>query len=97
MTLRCTSPQAEMVVSSVLVDAGDGGLEVALEHAVELEALPGGDPQRAVAVLVGQSLEREVLLGGDGAGRDRDAHHEAVRLLQPGGLAPAGASRSSCW
>ena len=45
-----------------LVDAGDGRLEVALEHAVELEALAGGDAERAVGVLVGESLELEVLL-----------------------------------
>ena len=52
-----------------LIDAGDGGLELALDHAVELEALAGRDPQRAVAVRVGDPLEREVLLAGDLAGR----------------------------
>ena len=86
MTLRWTSPQAAMVVSSASIDAGDGGLEVALEHAVELEALAGGDAEGAVGVLVGDPLEREVLLAGDRAGGDRDPHHEAVRLLQAGGL-----------
>ena len=69
-----------------LVDAGDGGLEVALEHAVELEALAGGHPEGAVGVVVGEPLEPEVLLGRDGAGRDRDPHHEGVGLLEPGGL-----------
>ena len=66
-----------------VVDAGDGGLEVTLEHAVELEALPRGDAQGAVGMLVGEPLEREILLAGHGTGRDRHPDHEGVRLLQP--------------
>ena len=72
-----------MVVSSNWLMPAMVGLEVALEHAVKLEALPGRDAQRAVGVLVGEPLEREVLLAGHGAGRDRDPDHEAVRLLEP--------------
>ena len=39
------------------------GLEIALEHAVKLEALARGHPEGAVRVPVGDPLEREILLG----------------------------------
>ena len=66
-----------MVVSSDSLMPAMVGLEVALEHAVELESLAGGDPERAVGVLVGEPLEREILLAGDRARRDGDPDHEA--------------------
>ena len=72
-----------------LVDPGDGGLEITLQHAVELEALPGRHPQGAVAVLVGDPLQAEVLLAADGAGGDGHPDHEAVGLLEPSRLPPA--------
>ena len=50
MTLRLTSPQAAMVSSRARVDRLHGPLEVALDHAVELEGLAGGQAQRAVGV-----------------------------------------------
>ena len=62
MTLRSTSPQAPSVVSRHVVDAGDGRLQVALEDAVELDALPAREAQRAVGVLAGQVVQGEVLL-----------------------------------
>ena len=55
---------------------------------MELETLPGGDPERAVAEPVGQVVEREILLRGHRAGRNGDAHHELPGLLPAFGLAP---------
>ena len=82
MTLRETSPHAASVVMSAVIDLGDGRLEVALEHAVELEALPGGHPQGAVGPAVGHLLEREVLVGIERPRRERHPHHERERLLR---------------
>jgi len=70
----------------LLVHARDGGLEVAHEYAVELKSLPGGDPEGMVAMLVGDLLQTEVLLGGDRAGGNGDPHHEAVGLAFAGRL-----------
>ena len=83
MTLRFTSPHAPSVVRSVCVDAGDGLLEVALEDAVQLDALPAGEAQRAVGVLAGEVVHAEVLLGGEPAAGDLAADHEDVVLAQP--------------
>ena len=51
MTLRFTSPQPRAWSRSASLIAGDRRLQVRLQHAVELEALPRGDAQRAVGVL----------------------------------------------
>ena len=45
------------------IDVGNGLLEVALENAVQLKALPGGDAQGAVGELPGQVVDGQVLLG----------------------------------
>ena len=71
------------------VDAGDGGLQIALEHAMKLEALARGHPQSAVGMPVGDLLQGEVLLRGDRAGGNRHPHHEGVGLLRTGRLAPS--------
>ena len=70
-----------------VVDLGDGRLQPALQHPVELEALPGGDAEGAVGPAVGDFLEREVLVRVERARRQRHAHHERVRLLSA--LVPA--------
>ena len=99
MTFRCTSPQAEMVVSSAWLMPAMVGLEVALEHAVELEALPGGDPEGAVGVLVGDLLRAPRYCSPVTApAGNRHPHHERVGLLLPGRLARhRRSSRESCW
>src|SRR5207237_2852724 len=56
---------------------------------VKLEALTSGDSQGAVGALIGDSLEAEILVGGDDAGGDRDPDHEGVGLFRTCGLAPA--------
>ncbi len=56
---------------------------------MELESLPGGDPESAVGVLIGDPLQGEVLVGGHDAGRNGDPDHEGVGLLRSGDLAPA--------
>ena len=40
-------------VQQGMVDLGDGCFEVALEHAMELECLPGGDAQTRVGIFAG--------------------------------------------
>ncbi len=72
----------------LLVDGGDGRLEIALQHAVKLKALPGGDPERPIGVVVGDLFQRQVLVGGDRACRNGHPHHEGVRLLLSGRLPP---------
>ena len=62
MTLRSTSPQAPSVLSRQSLMPAMVGLRFALEDAVQLNALPGGDAQGAVGVLAGQVVDGEVLL-----------------------------------
>jgi hypothetical protein len=62
-------------------DRGDHGLQVALEHAVQLEGLARGRAQVALAVLVRQVVELFVHGGRDLAARHLEAEHELVRLL----------------
>ncbi len=66
-----------------VVDRRDVGLEILLDHAVELNALPCGQPERAVAVAVGEFVERQILRGGQASGRHPHAHHEGIILLLP--------------
>ena len=47
-----------------LVDPGDRRLQIPLQDAVKLDALPRRDPQRAIGVAVGQRVERQVLVRG---------------------------------
>src|SRR5882724_4183806 len=64
-----------------VVDGADRRLEIALEHGVELVTLARRDPQRAVAVVVRQLIDHEVLLSGEHAARDLAADHELVSRL----------------
>ena len=64
-----------------VVQSANRRLQIALHHAVELVVLARGHAQRAVAVAVGQVVEREVLLGREEAARDLAADHELVRRL----------------
>ena len=72
------------------VDRLHAALEIALDHAVELERLTGGEPQRAVAVVRRDAVHRQPLGGRAHAAGHAHADHERVRLLQLL-LAPFGA------
>src|SRR6266498_4167988 len=62
------------------VDARNRVLEVLLEHAVELDALPRSETQRPVRVLVGQLVHGEVLRRSQPPARDLAAQHEHIVL-----------------
>jgi hypothetical protein len=47
---------------------------------VELDALPRGEPERAVAVAIGELVERQILRRRQPAAGDAHAHHQ-LRLL----------------
>ena len=55
-----------------------------LQNPVELEALTRGDAQRAVAVLAGDVVHREVLVRRQFPARHLEADHEHVRLADAG-------------
>ena len=57
-------------------------LEIALDHAVELEGLAGGEPERAVAEVVGDPVHRQPLRRRADAARHAHPHHEGVGLLE---------------
>ena len=63
-----------------LVDAVDRLPQVVLQHAVQLQALAGGDPQRGVAHLVAQVELGQQLLAGQLAAGNLGADHERVGL-----------------
>ena len=63
------------------VDLGDRRFEPGLDDAVELDALPGRDPQRPVRISIGQRIEGEILVGGQPPAGDADAHHELPELV----------------
>src|SRR5262249_15769751 len=65
-----------------------GVLQVRFQDTVELDALPAGEAQGAVAVSVGQLVQGEILLRRHAAARNLAAHHEHVVLAKP--LAAAG-------
>src|SRR5262249_15018039 len=62
------------------VDAGDRLLQMALEDAVKLDALPGSEAQRAVAVVASQPIHGEVLRRRYTAARYLATDHEHVVL-----------------
>ena len=62
------------------VDPPDGVLEILLQHAVQLQALPRRDAQRGVADLVAQIELGQQLVAGEPAAGDGGADHEAVEL-----------------
>ena len=65
------------------VDLGDRPLELALEDAMQLDALPGRDAQGSVRVFAGEIVQIQVLSRGQATAGDADTHHELVLLLQP--------------
>ena len=67
------------------VDGGDRPLQVALEHAVELEVLARGHAQRAVGPLLADVVVRQVRLGRDDAAGDPRPDHQLVVLVEPFG------------
>src|SRR5207237_1166868 len=73
------------------VDLGNRRFEPGLDDAVELDALPGRDPQRPVGVTVGERVEGEILLGIEPPARNADAHHELPDLAVAALLALGGA------
>ena len=58
-------------------------LRLRLQDAVELDALPAGEAQRAVGVLAGQLVHGQVLVRRQPAAGDLAADHEHVVLAQP--------------
>ncbi len=48
-------------VQQRMIDPGDGCFEVALEHPVKLEGLPGGDAQAGVGILAGELVQLQPL------------------------------------
>src|SRR5262249_18311 len=65
-----------------LVDALHAGLQVALEDAVELEVLPGGDADRAVAPAVCYLVVSDVAVGAATATGDAGPDHQLVVAVQ---------------
>ena len=63
-----------------IVNSPDGLLEVLLQHAVELQALAGGDAERRVADFVAQVELGQQLIAGDAAAGDGCTDHETVEL-----------------
>ena len=51
---------------------------------MELEPLSGGHPERPIAISLGDSLQAQVLIGGDRAGRNGHPDHERIRLFLVG-------------
>ena len=83
-----------------LVDASDGFLEVTLQDAVQLQALPRRDPQRGIAQLIAQVELGQQLPAGQLAAGNLGADHEAVDFVAANagsGTTAGRASRSSCW
>ena len=65
-----------------VVDGADRPLEVALEHPVQLQVLPGRDPQRPVPPRSpAMSIVREIRVGAHDAARDSRADHHHVVLV----------------
>ncbi len=60
------------------VDRLHGGLELALDHPVELECLAGGDAHRVIGVVGGDRVQLQPLLRGDHAAGRARADHELV-------------------
>ena len=64
-------------------DAADHLLEVRLLHAVHLEGLARGDPQRAVAEPIGEGIERQIEGRGNAPARIAQPQHHLPILLNP--------------
>jgi hypothetical protein len=64
------------------VDLGKRFLEVALQDAVVLDALPRGDPKGAIRIGVGEPVKCEILARGELSARDVQADHHRVALLR---------------
>ena len=64
------------------IDGLHGRLELALDHAVELERLARGDAQRVVGVLRSNGIQLQPLRWSDHAARRAGADHELVGRFQ---------------
>ncbi len=69
-----------------MVDAANRLPQVLFHHAVQLQPLPRGDPQRSVAVVLAQIQLGEELVGGHFSAGDAGADHEHVRLALAGSV-----------
>ena len=69
-------------VDQRLVDGSEGLLEFALDDAVQLEGLPGRQPQRAVGVATRDRIERQPLLRSAHSARQARTDHETVGRLE---------------
>ncbi len=72
------------------VDRADRGLQSGFDDAVELDALPGGDPQRPVGPAFGDPVEAEILLGREPPARNPHPDHELPDLVVAALLARGG-------
>ena len=69
-------------VEESLIDLGDGSLEIALNHPVELERLAGRQLNRSVGVLLGNAVHVEPLLRSRNTTGHTHADHERVGGFQ---------------
>src|SRR5260370_21546194 len=65
-----------------VVDGADRFLDVALEHTVRLEVVPGCETERAVGAAPADLIVRDVRVRGDDATRDARPDHQLVMLVQ---------------
>jgi len=65
-----------------LVQRLDQRLHIGLADAVELEILPGGDPDGVVAIGRRQIIGQQILLGSQTAARELGAYHELPGAIQ---------------
>ncbi len=68
--------------NSALIDPTNAVLKIALEYSVQLETLPGRDPERAVAEVSGNSVMLKVLLCAQCAAGQFRPDHEHPSLIE---------------
>ena len=83
MTLRFTSPQPPRVVSNVSLMPRMVARRFVFTDAVKLNALPSRQAQRVVAVLRGELVERQILLGREQTAGQFQADHAHIVLGDP--------------
>ncbi len=60
------------------IDPGNRSLEIVFHDAMQLQALPRGDPQRGIAHFVAQIEFSQQLIAGEPAAWNFGAHHEGI-------------------
>lgn len=64
------------------IDGLHGGLQFALDHAMELERLARGDAQRMIGIAGGDAIQCQPLRGRDHPARRARADHELIRRFE---------------